>query len=94
MFDAIGALLWSGVAVALGWIFRDAVNDVLAVLRSGGPMGDGDRSGVALVLCIGVKEMQRHRLIRMLRMARVSVDELNAMLDDGERPLIVDVRSL
>ena len=27
LFDTIGALLWSGVAVALGWLFRDAVND-------------------------------------------------------------------
>ena len=41
LFDTIGAMLWSGVAVALGWIFRDAVNDVIAVLGAGGPLGIG-----------------------------------------------------
>src|SRR3954453_17585856 len=36
LFDAIGAVLWSGVAVALGWIFRGAVNDILGVLTHAG----------------------------------------------------------
>ena len=93
LFDALGALLWSGAAVLLGWIFRAAIKDVLAVL---------DRAGrwglvivlVALALYIAGKAVQRYRLIHTLRMARVSVDELNAMITRDERPLIVDVRSL
>ena len=93
LFDALGALLWSGAAVLLGWIFRAAIKDVLAVL---------DRAGrwglvivlVALALYIAGKAVQRYQLIHTLRMARVSVDELNAMITRDERPLIVDVRSL
>jgi len=47
----------------------------------------------AFVLYVAVKAVQRYRLIRTLRMARISVDQLNDMLRDGLRPLVVDVRS-
>jgi rhodanese-related sulfurtransferase len=40
-----------------------------------------------------VKWYQRLRFYRQLRVARVSVDEVRAMLDRGDEPLIVDVRS-
>jgi rhodanese-related sulfurtransferase len=92
VFDAIGAALWSGVAVAIGWVFRDAVNDVLRVLERAGRWG---LAGIALALALTIafKAIQRMRLIRTLRMARVSVDELNELINRNTRPLIVDVRS-
>jgi membrane protein DedA with SNARE-associated domain/rhodanese-related sulfurtransferase len=93
LFDAIGALLWSSVAVALGWLFRDAVNELLDAFAHAGRWGLPILLA-ALVLYIAFKAVQRHRLIRMLRMARIGVDELNAMLVRGERPLIIDVRTL
>lgn len=91
-FDAIGALLWSGVAVALGWFFRDAVQQVVAALEQAGRWGVLFL-GVALASYLAVKTLQRYRLIRTLRMARITVDELNEMLGQGLRPLVVDVRS-
>ncbi len=91
-FDAIGAALWAGAGVLVGWIFRDAVADVLAVLEAAGRWGIV-ALGVALLLWLGVKEIQRQRLLQQLRMARVSVEELQRMLDEGQRPLVVDVRS-
>jgi rhodanese-related sulfurtransferase len=93
LFDTIGALLWSTVAVALGWTFRNAVGDVLAVLAEAGHWGLIALI-VALALFIAVKALQRYQLIRSLRMSRVSVDELNDLLAEGAPPLIVDVRSL
>lgn len=92
LFDAIGALLWSGLAASLGWIFRNAVDEVVATLEQAGRWGLVALL-VALVLYLAVKAVQRHQLIRRLRMARVSVDELAAQLARGERPLVVDVRS-
>jgi membrane protein DedA with SNARE-associated domain/rhodanese-related sulfurtransferase len=91
-FDAIGALLWSGLAVALGVIFRDAVAEVIDVLAHAGRWG---LLGLALLLglYLAVKAVQRFRLIRSLRMMRVSVEELNDMMAGETRPLIVDVRS-
>ena len=72
-------VLWSGVAVALGWVFRDAVDEVLAVFAAAGRWGL-IALVVALALFIAVKALQRYQLIRSLRMARVSVDELNDLL--------------
>ena len=39
LFDALGALLWAGLAVALGVTFRDAVNDVIEALEQLGKWG-------------------------------------------------------
>jgi len=93
LFDTIGALLWSGVAVALGWVFRDAVGEILVVFAQAGRWGLIALIA-ALALFIAVKALQRYQLIRSLRMSRVSVDELNDLLVSEARPLIVDVRSL
>ena len=93
LFDTIGAVLWSGVAVGLGWIFRDAVNDVIAVFNQAGHWGLVALAA-ALALYLAVKMVRRQQLIRSLRMARLSVEELSDMLANEERPLIVDVRSL
>jgi membrane protein DedA with SNARE-associated domain/rhodanese-related sulfurtransferase len=91
-FDAIGALLWTALPVALGWFFRDAVDDVFEALAQAGRWG---AVGLVLLLALYVaaKAAQRYRLVRSLRMARVDVDELYRMIRDDERPLIVDVRS-
>jgi membrane protein DedA with SNARE-associated domain/rhodanese-related sulfurtransferase len=92
LFDAIGAALWAGVALALGWLFSPAIEDVVNLLARLG------RSGLMLValavaLFVAAKWWQRHRFNVQLRMARVSAEALAALLDSGERPLIVDVRS-
>ena len=92
LFDSIGAFLWSGVAVALGWGLHDAVNEVIAVLLQAGRWGVVTLI-VALALYLATKALQRHQLIRSLRMARLSVEELNDMLANEDPPLIVDVRS-
>ena len=92
LFDSIGAFLWSGVAVALGWGLHDAVNEVIAVFLQAGRWGVAALI-VALALYVVIKALQRHQLIRSLRMARLSVEELNDMLANEDPPLIVDVRS-
>jgi len=91
-FDAIGALLWSGIAVALGWVFRDAVDDVINVLVQAGRWS---LIGIASVLALYVagRAAQRYRLLRSLRMARISVEQLNEMMAKPRPPLVVDVRS-
>ena len=91
-FDAIGALLWSALPVVLGWFFRDAVDEVFEALAQAGRWGFIGLL-LALALYIAIKAAQRFRLVRSLRMARVEVDELYRMIQDDERPLIVDVRS-
>jgi membrane protein DedA with SNARE-associated domain/rhodanese-related sulfurtransferase len=91
-FDAIGATLWAGAASMLGWIFRDAVGDALRVIEAAGRVGLAAVT-CALVLYLIFKVVQRQRLVRHLRMGRVSVDELQAMLNEESAPLLIDVRS-
>jgi membrane protein DedA with SNARE-associated domain/rhodanese-related sulfurtransferase len=90
-FDAVGATLYGGAGIALGRAFHGAVDEVLAVFESMGRIG-GVLVLAALALFIAGKWWQRQRLIRELRMARITVPELERMLDDGETPVIIDVR--
>ena len=92
VFDAIGAALWSGLAIGIGYVFRDAVSEVLAVFEAMG------RIGVVLIVAgfaayILFRWIERQRFIRQLRMDRVTVAELRA-LADAQAPLtVIDVRS-
>ena len=92
LFDAIGAALWAGVALALGWLFSPAIEDIVNLLARLGRWGLM-LVALALALFVAAKWWQRHRFNVQLRMARVSAEALAALLDSGERPLIVDVRS-
>jgi membrane protein DedA with SNARE-associated domain/rhodanese-related sulfurtransferase len=92
LFDGLGALLWAGLAVGLGLVFQNTVNDVIEVLEQFGKWGLlAIIAAFALVLAL--KWWQRQRFYRQLRMARISVDELRDLLDRGELPVILDVRS-
>ena len=92
LFDAIGAGLWVGLGVGLGYVFRDAIGDIMAKLSSLG------KYGVMLVIAgfaiwIVVKWLRRYLFVKQLRMDRVSVDELKQMLEEKKVQALVDVRS-
>ncbi|MEI2453619.1 rhodanese-like domain-containing protein [Lysobacter firmicutimachus] len=91
-YDGLGALLWAGVAVAIGAVFHRAVNQVLEGLETAG------RYGLLAILAaiaafVGYKLLKRQWFLRELRMARISAGELYRLLEDGAGPLILDVRS-
>jgi membrane protein DedA with SNARE-associated domain/rhodanese-related sulfurtransferase len=92
LFDAIGAALWAGVAIFVGWLFRDAVEVLLATLARLGEIGIA-LIVLALAAFILMKWWDRRRFFNELRMARVSVEELAGMLDAGTAPMILDVRT-
>jgi rhodanese-related sulfurtransferase len=92
LFDTLGAVLWVGVAIALGQIFRDSIAEMLATLEDLGKYGLA-LLALALAAYIASKWWRRRQFVRQLRMDRVSVDQLREMLD-GEGPTtILDVRS-
>ncbi|HXY24439.1 MAG TPA: VTT domain-containing protein [Candidatus Acidoferrum sp.] len=91
LFDALGALLWSGTFVGLGYAFSGEIERVAARLASLG--------GWLLVLIIGAlaayiayKFIARQRFLHELRIARITVEELKEKLDAGEELVIVDLR--
>lgn len=92
LFDLVGATLWVGVALALGRLFSPAIDDIVDTLARLGRWGL-ILIALALALFVAAKWWQRHRFNVQLRMARVSPVALAELLDNGERPLIVDVRS-
>ena len=92
MFDAAGATLWAGIGLALGWLFASAIEEIVYTLAELGKWGLM-LLAVATALYVTWKWWQRHRFNVQLRMARVSVDALAELLDRGEHPMIVDVRS-
>ena len=92
LFDAIGAALWVGVGVGLGYVFRHAIDDAMNTLKALG------HYGVLLILAgfaiwILVRWYRRYLFARQLRMDRVSVDELRELMAKNAVQAIVDVRS-
>jgi membrane protein DedA with SNARE-associated domain/rhodanese-related sulfurtransferase len=92
LYDGAGALLWASVAVMLGVVFHDIVNDVLAHLDAWGGYGLLLLAGlVASFVCY--KAWQRRRFRQLHRMRRITVAELKALLESDQAPTIVDVRA-
>jgi membrane protein DedA with SNARE-associated domain/rhodanese-related sulfurtransferase len=91
-FDAAGSLLYGGSFLLLGAMFHRQLDQVIAALASLGGGALGLVAGLAAIY-IGYKFFRRHQLLRELRMARISVDELHQRQEAGEQPLILDLRS-
>ncbi len=90
--DAAGALLWAGSAIGAGMIFHRAVDRLLALLEGLGT------AGLAIVLAafaawVLFRFVERQRFVRELRLARVTVEELERMLASDDAPLVFDVRT-
>jgi len=92
LYDSAGILIWSGSFVAIGYIFSEQLETVLAY---------ASRLGSNLVLLIAVlfaawilwKFIQRRRFMRQLKVARITAAELHQKLSAGEEMFIVDLRS-
>ena len=92
LFDLLGSVLWVGVAVGIGYLFRDAIGDALDTLQALGKWGLVLITA-AFVAWIATKWWRRILFIRQLRMDRVTVDELKSLLDQNAVGTILDVRS-
>jgi membrane protein DedA with SNARE-associated domain/rhodanese-related sulfurtransferase len=91
VYDAIGATLWAGSGVALGWMFHDAVDDVFTELAALGRIG-GLLILALLVVFLALKFWRRHQFFQQLRMSRITVQELNRLREGGAELLLVDAR--
>jgi len=92
LFDTLGALLWVGSAVFLGSLFSSAVTSLLDILTELGKWGML-LVALAFTVYLARKWWQRHSFLKELRMARISVEELEQLLRTGNPPTIIDVRS-
>lgn len=92
LYDGGGALLWAGAGIAGGMVFHRAIDRALSFLASIGSAAFA-LLGAGLVLFIAFKWWQRRRFYKVLRMARISVDDLRRLIDEGKSPLVLDVRT-
>ena len=90
--DAGGAGLWAGAFMLAGWSFRNQLEDVAFYF---GRLGAW--LGVALVWSFVAyllfKYVQRRRVFRSLRMARITPLELKERMDAGVGITVVDLRN-
>jgi membrane protein DedA with SNARE-associated domain/rhodanese-related sulfurtransferase len=90
-FDIGAALIWTGVFLGLGWLFREQIQDVLAVLAQAG----GIATLALVVVLIALLALRYWRRLAMRRLAgvpRITVDELHALMGGEQPPLVIDVR--
>lgn len=92
VLDGLGALLWAGVPVALGYVFAAQIDTLLAALASAGKLAFDLVLGVVVLYILG-RWWRRRALMVALRVARITVDELHRDMADGRAPVVVDVRS-
>jgi membrane protein DedA with SNARE-associated domain/rhodanese-related sulfurtransferase len=90
--NSVGIALWVLAPMAAGWIFHSEVDRLLSRMEN---LGNIAVTVIVILLAayIALKWWERRRFYKMLRMARISAEELRKLMDAGERPIVVDVRS-
>lgn len=92
LVDAIGSFMYGGVLIGAGYFFSNQISQIGAAVAHIGCSALCLLLGIVLLYIAG-KYWQRQRLLRELRMARITADELRHKLEAGENPLILDLRS-
>jgi membrane protein DedA with SNARE-associated domain/rhodanese-related sulfurtransferase len=87
-----GGMLWVGSGLVAGHLFKEQIALLLVHLDRIGSIV-GAVAAALLLAYIAFKWWQRSRFYRALRMARISVEELYALMRSGAKPVVVDVRS-
>jgi len=90
--DTGGAVLWSGAYLTVGWLFRDQLEVAAFYLARLGSWLIVVVVG-AIALYIAFKYIQRQRVYRALRIARITPQELKRRMDKGESVVVIDLRS-
>jgi len=91
-FDGLGSLLWAAVAVGLGYAFAAQIDDLLATIANAGTLALEVLLGL-LALYVAARWWQRRHLLRTLRMARITVEELERALKSEPAPVVLDARA-
>jgi membrane protein DedA with SNARE-associated domain len=91
IFDVLGAVLWVGLYVGLGYALHDQLAEAAVLADRLGAWAIAIVAG-AFGFYLGVKVTRRQLFLRELRIARISPEELEAKLTAREPVFIVDLR--
>ena len=90
-FEILAALLWAGVFLALGWLFREQIQAVLDALANAG--GVATAALVVVVAAMLARRWWRRRaFLRTTRMPRATIGELATLMTREPAPIVIDVR--
>ena len=90
-YDAVGSFLWTGFYVALGFAFSNQLDGVMRVIQRFG-MVLAIVVGTPLLLYVAWRAARMLRMIRHLRLRRISPAILQRKLDDHGKVMIVDLQ--
>jgi membrane protein DedA with SNARE-associated domain/rhodanese-related sulfurtransferase len=93
LLSSCAAILWVGTGLGAGVLFKSQIGQLLEHVQE---FGSVTAAGILILLVgyISYKWWERQRFYRLLRMARISVAELYALIHAGSLPVIIDVRSV
>jgi rhodanese-related sulfurtransferase len=92
LLTTLGSVLWVGAGLGAGMVFKAQINVLLAHLQR---IGSAAATGFGLLLAgyIAFKWWERRRFYAQLRMARITVTDLYELIEAGQKPIILDVRT-
>lgn len=91
LYNGLGALLWTVAFAGPGYLFSDQL-EAIAAQATRFSSSAVVIIAAALAAYILYKVAHRQWLLRKLRIARISADELKSLLDGGQQALVVDLR--
>ena len=91
VLSTLGSMLWVGTSVGAGALFHEQVTELIAAFERLGSTAFV-LVGAAVTAYVAFKWWERRRFFATIRMARITVDELRALIERNEDPAIVDLR--
>ena len=92
LWNGLGIAVWAGAAIGAGMLLHAQIGELIVRLEGLGVLAI-ELIGALLTGYVALKWWERRRFYKMLRIARITVGDLRRLMDGGERPVVVDVRS-
>lgn len=92
MLDALAAFIWAVLFLGTGALFAHQIQAVLDALSTMG-LAAALLLAVLIAAYLALRAWRRRSFLRSVEMSRISVPELRALMDAGEDPVVIDVRS-
>jgi membrane protein DedA with SNARE-associated domain/rhodanese-related sulfurtransferase len=91
LLTTLGSALWASVAIGAGSYFSARVRELLQVVEEAGSIGIVV-GALLLAAYVALRYWERYRFHKTIRMRRITVQELRALMQREEAPFIVDLR--
>jgi membrane protein DedA with SNARE-associated domain len=91
LFNGLGAVLWTLAFVLPGYLLSDQIERLAEEAERLG-LWLASFFGAGIAAYVGYKFLHRQLLLRELRIARITAEELKQMMDNGHGLLVVDLR--